>query len=117
MKSITLLGLLVSALIAYPVKAQPSGDRDLTYNLAIARPSSSTQTSPVDLAFLAYRGYLKNQDSDSYNVLVTRYISGSITSKNIVQAAINDNLVSASALNDRGYLSALDATIRDFEMR
>ncbi|MBW4442005.1 MAG: hypothetical protein KME10_12355 [Plectolyngbya sp. WJT66-NPBG17] len=108
--------LLASVLVVSPVKAQSPSDRNLSYNPALPQTSSPSQTSPVDLAFLSYRGYLKSQGVDGYGALLTGYTSGRITPKAIVQAAINAHLVSASVLNDRGYLSALDSTIRDFEM-
>jgi hypothetical protein len=112
--TVTLSVLALSTFIATSAKAETRVDRQLmSYDSAMVQPASTQALlSPVDLAFLAQRGYLKDQGISSYNALETSYQTGTITAKDVVQAAIRANRLPESTLQDRGYLNALDSTLR-----
>ncbi|MGV0027683.1 hypothetical protein [Phormidesmis priestleyi] len=81
----------------------------------IVQPASNgTSLSPFDLAFLAQRGYLSAQGISSYGALATDFHVGTVTAKDIVQAAVKANRLPESTLQDRDYLNALDSTVRSF---
>ncbi|MEH2110048.1 hypothetical protein [Nostoc sp.] len=63
---------------------------------------------PFNIAFLAYQGYLKEQGIPSGGTLLFRYQSGSLTAKDVVQAAVRANKVPAQVLNDPSYLNTVD---------
>jgi hypothetical protein len=66
------------------------------------------QANPFQLVSLATQGYLQEYGIPKYSALVDAYSEGQITARDVIQAAINDNRVSADKLNDESYLSAVD---------
>lgn len=71
----------------------------------------TNQIEPFDLVEQAYRGYLKDEGIPSYATLLQEYRAGDITAQDVVTSAIKANMLSKSALNDREYLSAVDAEL------
>ncbi|MBD1848014.1 hypothetical protein H6F89_32525 [Cyanobacteria bacterium FACHB-63] len=116
--TVTLSVLALSTVIAASAKAETRIDRQLlSYDSARVQPASNQALlSPFDLAFLAQRGYLKDQGISSYAALDTSYEAGTITAKDVVQAAIRANRLPESTLQDRCYLSALDSNLRGFNI-
>ena len=69
---------------------------------------------PFDAAFLAYQGNLKTQGIPSGSALVSQYQIGNLTALDVVKAAVNAKKLPAQALNDRGYLNAVDSQLTSF---
>ena len=80
---------------------------------AVNSTSDSYQTSPFNLAELAYRGYFKEQGIPAYYNLVSDYRAGRVTVQDIIQSGIRANKVSPDVLNNAGYVNALDAQLRN----
>jgi hypothetical protein len=74
----------------------------------VGNPPNYHQIKPFNLAYLAYRGYLKDQGIPSYLTLLQEYRSGKITASDIVKSAIRAGRLSKSVLNDQGYVDAVD---------
>ncbi|QMS90925.1 hypothetical protein HUN01_26325 [Nostoc edaphicum CCNP1411] len=75
---------------------------------------NSTEASylqPFNTAFLAYQGYLKEQGIPSGGALISAYQIGSLTAKDVVQAAIRANKLPAQVLNDSSYLNAVESQL------
>lgn len=72
--------------------------------------------NPSDLASFAYRGYFKSQGISSYAALIQDHSAGKVTSRDIVQAAVNASRLPASTLNDRSYLNAVDNQLRELNL-
>ena len=68
----------------------------------------SSQITPFDLAFLAYRGYLQDEGIPSGQLLVTQIQVGNVSAETVVQAAIKAHRLSEQMLTDQGYLHALE---------
>ncbi len=79
--------------------------------------ASTSEISAFDLAFLAYRGYLRDQGVPGYGTLTTAHRAGRISAKDVVRAAIKQNRVSEQKLSDRAYLNDIDANLRALEPR
>ncbi len=75
------------------------------------------QITPFNLAGQAYRGYFTDQGIPSYNQLSSAYNEGRITALDLVESAIQVNRLSPQALNDRGYLNAVDAQLSNLANR
>lgn len=105
--------LLVASAIAAPA-AQAQENR---YNPPVVRNTATTvnQITPFNLAYLAYRGNFKTQGIPGYSGLVSAYRDGRVSAQSLVQTAIAANLLSENALNDEGYINAVDAQLRDFQ--
>ncbi|MGK7902294.1 MAG: hypothetical protein AB4352_12940 [Hormoscilla sp.] len=73
------------------------------------------QISAVDLVNRAYRGALKDQGIPSYQTLSLYYKRRTITAKDVVAAAVKANLIEAAAVDDRNYLSVVDAQLKALE--
>ncbi len=103
--------LLMSAATAPAIKAQPP----VAVSPVGARviPSYVQQTTPVDLVYLAYRGYFKNQGIPSYFGFLAAYQSGEISAQKLVQVAVEANRVSAEVLSDFGYINAVEQGLRN----
>jgi hypothetical protein len=72
--------------------------------------SNSTNVSyiqPFNLVNLAYQGGLKQQGVPSGGTLISEGQRGNITSKDLVQAAINAKKLPAQVLNNQDYISAV----------
>jgi hypothetical protein len=116
MKRILLGGLsvLLTSAIAAPaaVLAQEGSD-----NLVVQRDNIITVNgiTPVNLVYQAYRGEFKNQGIPGYSGLIDAYGTRQVSAESLVKTAIAANLVSQEALNDQGYINAVDSQLRDFQ--
>lgn len=87
---------------------------NINSNTLRKNPTDSKYLQPFNLAFLAYQGYLKEQGIPSYGTLLFKYQTGYLTGKDVVQAAIKANKLSAEVLNDRGYVNAVELQMKSF---
>ncbi|GAX44111.1 hypothetical protein NIES4075_51280 [Tolypothrix sp. NIES-4075] len=112
MKRFILAGLsavLIVAAIVPAVKAQTLVQRRLTtFNPAVTNKASTSQLTPFDLVYLAYRGYLGVQGIPSYNSLILSHEFGRISAKDVVQSAVKANRLSEETLADKSYLRAVE---------
>ncbi|MEH2257986.1 hypothetical protein [Nostoc sp.] len=69
---------------------------------------------PFDAAFLAYQGNLKAQGIPSGSALVSQYQTGNLTALNVVKAAVNAKKLPAQALNNEGYLKAVESQLTSY---
>ncbi|MBD2529333.1 hypothetical protein H6G97_07005 [Nostoc flagelliforme FACHB-838] len=70
---------------------------------------------PFDAAFLAYQGNLKAQGISSGSALISQYQTGNVTALYVVKAAVNAKNLPAQALNDKGYLNAVQSQLTSFD--
>jgi hypothetical protein len=70
---------------------------------------------PFDAAFLAYQGNLKAQGIPSGSALVSQYQTGNLTALDVVKAAVDAKKLPAQALNDKGYLNAVESQLTSFD--
>lgn len=68
--------------------------------------------SAVDLVNQAYRGALKDQGIPSYQALNLSYKMRTITAKDVVEAAVKANMIEGTAVDDKSYLSVVDAQLK-----
>ncbi len=61
-----------------------------------------------NLAYLAYWGYFENAGIPSFLVLQQNYKAGNVTAMDIAEAASDEGRLGMNALEDDGYLSALE---------
>jgi hypothetical protein len=80
----------------------------LSVLLAPAVRAESFQASPFQVVGLANRGYLQEYGIPKYSSLVSAYARGRVTARDVVQAAVSDNRISADKLEDASYLFAVD---------
>jgi hypothetical protein len=103
--------LMLSAAIAPAAKAENLSVNPQT--TGVTSPFAS-QTTPFNLAHLAYRGYFKAQGIPSYGILLNAYRSGKIDAKDVAMGAVEAGRISSEVLNDRGYLHALELQLDSF---
>lgn len=117
--------LIDSVLIVGSIALLPaiSGAQTATNNSGIIAINSNnlfthsvnvSYLKPFDTAFLAYQGNLKSQGIPSGSALVSQYQIGNLTALDVVKAAVNAKKLPAQALNDRGYLNAVDSQLISF---
>lgn len=112
MKCLVLSGLsllLVVGAIAPAVRAQETAKNTAEIGTS---PKYIYQITPFNLAEQAYRGYFQDQGIPSYDQLSSAYNEGRITALDLVKSAIQVNRLLPQALNERGYLNAVDAQLR-----
>lgn len=119
MKS-TISSLAIVAIITLTLAATaPLALSDAATNLQTLENKQSQnreyQITPVDLVNRAYRGGLKDQGIYSYQALILSYKRRTITAKDVVEAAVKANIIEPSAVNDRSYLSVVDAQLKALE--
>ncbi|OUC15284.1 MAG: hypothetical protein B0A82_08010 [Alkalinema sp. CACIAM 70d] len=105
-------GLVIAALSAFaiaPVQAQTRVDYQLSMLNVPGSSMVSSQLSPADVASLAYQGLLKDQGIPSYAALSNAYSGGSLTAKDVINAAIAAQRISSSAVQDSAFVSAVDS--------
>jgi hypothetical protein len=71
------------------------------------------QTTPFNLAYLAYRGNLAAYGIPSYNALVFALRSGQLDADKIVDQAVAAHLVTPETADDREYVSAVEGMLQD----
>jgi len=106
--------MLLSTLSEVSANAQTNSQGAMSYSMTTTQ--EIIQLSPFDLATFAYRGYFKNQGISGYGTLIQDHVSGKVSNRDIVQAAIAANLLPASTLNNVAYLSALDNQLRELNL-
>jgi len=87
---------------------------DVNSNTLRKNSTESSYLQPFNTAFLAYQGYLKEQGIPSGGALISAYKIGSLTAKDVVQAAIRANKLPAQVLNDSSYLNAVESQLTSF---
>ncbi|MFN6529982.1 hypothetical protein [Nostoc sp. ChiSLP03a] len=70
--------------------------------------SNLSYIKPFDATFLAYQSNLKAQGGLSNSALVSQSQTGNLTGLNVVKTAVNAKKLPAQALNDKGYLNAVE---------
>jgi hypothetical protein len=108
--SILVTTLLLSMTILPTVAQSQTMPAESRLNAA-AHPSTLNQTSPFNLAHLAYQGYLKDQGVPEAGALMNAIASGTLTAQNIMQAAVKVNRLSEKTLSDRGYRHQLEVQL------
>lgn len=76
-------------------------------------PLTIHQTTPFNLAYLAYRGNLAAYGIPSYNALLFALRSGQLDADEIVDRAVAAHLVTPGTSNDREYVAALEGMLQD----
>lgn len=71
--------------------------------------SNVSYLKPFDAAFIASQGNLKTQCIPSGSALVSQYQTGNVTALNVIKSAVNAKNLPAQALNDKGYLNAVES--------
>ncbi|MEH1967474.1 hypothetical protein [Nostoc sp.] len=87
---------------------------DVNSNALRKNPTDVNYLQPFNTAFLAYQGYLKEQGIPSGSALISEYQIGNLTAKDVVQAAVRANKLSAQVLNDQSYLNAVESQLTSF---
>ncbi len=76
----------------------------------LARQNLATetyQTTPVNLVYLAHRGYFQEKGIPSYLSLRTAYNLGRVNAFDIIRAGVQANRISPNSLNDRSFVKAV----------
>jgi len=63
--------------------------------------------TPFNLAYLAYHGYFTGQGVPEYNRLMDAFRAGKVDGDTVVKAAVKDNRLPASFLNNDAYIKAV----------
>ena len=103
--------LLSAAILPAVAEAQTA---PTSFNPYAANQPSGNQLKPFNLAYLAYQGYLKDQNIPSSGALMSALASGTITSQDIIQAAVKANRLPEQALSDQGYRHNLEDQLQGF---
>ncbi len=117
MKRFIIAGLsavLVSSTII-PAKAQTQVEKLTTYNPVVTNNTFTSHLTPFQIVYLAYQGHFRSQGIPGYGSLLSAHQSGKITAKNIVQIAINTNLIPKNILTDKGYLNLVEEQLKGLE--
>ncbi|MBD2328907.1 hypothetical protein [Alkalinema sp. FACHB-956] len=108
-------GLMVVTLSAFaiaPAQAQTRIDYQLSMLNVPSYSMGNSQLNPADIASLAYQGLLKDQGIPSYAALSNAYAGGSLTAKDVINAAIAAQRISSAALEDSAFVNAVDSQLR-----
>ena len=103
--------LLISAATSSAVQASETRLNAATPDST--RPAYLTETSPFNLVHLAYRGYFAERGIPSYQALVSAYSLGKISAEELVQTGVETGRVSPNAVNDQGYISAVETMLNN----
>ncbi len=111
MKRLVLYGLstlILIGAIAPAASAQVSRDPETTssYEMDIRAIEA------FNLVSLAYRGEFEEEGIPSYGQLIREYRTGDITAEDVVESGVEDGYTSSAALEDEGYMNAVDLQLR-----
>lgn len=103
--------LLFTAILPVAAKAQTTDTLQTSFN-PYAANQAENWVRPFNLAFLAYQGYLKSQGIPSSGALLEGIQTGTITSGEILQAAIKAHQLPEKILSDQVYRNALESELQ-----
>ena len=106
-------GTLFTILLATTSTAASAGE--VAVNSANA--SVNGDIKPFNLVHRAYSGHFSEQGVPGFNGLVTAYESGQIEAGDLVQTAVDQGRLSPDALDDAGYVNAVDFQLQDLRDR
>ena len=109
--SIAALAFVTSTVMIPAGNAQVTTDSTTQNNPSIQQIEQ--QITPFDLVEGAYQGLLQEQGIPTNDRLISDYVEGKVTPEEIVRAAIQANRLQPTALQDKGYLSAVRAHLDD----
>lgn len=109
----SLPALVLPCAIAFNANAMPSIAGNSLAKMASTAQNSTEQATPFQLVFLAWHGYLRPQGVPSAGKLDWEYQAGEITAEDLVKAGVQADRVASGTLNDRAYINAVDAELRD----
>jgi hypothetical protein len=97
--------------------AQAQTDKPSEVNSTVT-PTTALQTpvlntTPFELVNLANNGYLRDQGIPANGLLAWEVNKGQLTATDLVKAAIQTNKVPSTALNDSGYINAVQLMLDD----
>ena len=107
---IVALILTSSTFTSFSVSAQT-----MPADIITADETPNIELSPINLVFLAHRGYLKEQGIPSYASLMSAYIMGEVSAADIVQAAVESGRLSDEYLSNQQYMRATEAQLETLE--
>ncbi|NET33247.1 MAG: hypothetical protein F6K19_14705 [Cyanothece sp. SIO1E1] len=113
-----ILGSLSVLLLATTATAARAESANTTNRIA-ARPAALTtlNQSPHQIVVLAYQGEFREQGIPAYASLSSAYGNGRITAQDLISAAIAQNRVDPSALNDGAFINTIDSELYLLEQR
>lgn len=109
----SLPALVLSCAFTPYANAMPSVAGSSLSGMASTVQKSTEQTTPFELVFLAWHGYLRPQGVPSAGKLDWEYQAGDITAEELIKAGIQADRVASGTLNDKAYINAVDAELRD----
>jgi hypothetical protein len=105
-KSILLTSLLLAPIaVAIPTQAQVNPSTS-------SKVSLTEELSPFNLAYLAYQGYLKEQEIPSGGALLNAIVSGQLTAQDLMQAAVKGDRLPESILQNQDYRHNLEDQLK-----
>ena len=107
--------LLISAAASPAVQASETTINAAT--LDSTKPAYLAETSPFSLVNLAHRGYFTDRGIPSYQAFVSAYSLGKISAEELVQIGVETGRVSAKAINDQGYINAVEHMLNNRQTR
>jgi hypothetical protein len=114
MKRIALIGLSILCLslaATTSVKAGTRTERIAMSTATIGNDAANPKLTPFSLVSLAYQGEYRTQGIPGFGSFQSATSSKTITAKDLIKAAIDANQLSPDALNDIGYLNAVDVQL------
>jgi hypothetical protein len=106
--------LLFTAFLPTIAQAQTTSAESTSFNPYVTNQPRANHLGSFNLAYLAYRGYLKNQGIPSNAALASAVASGTITAQDIIQAAVKANRLPEQILSDKGYRRDLENQLQGF---
>ena len=96
-----------------PVFAQAASTQRTDLELANNKQDNTEeQTSPSALVSEAYQGSFKDQGISGFGTLIQEYEEKEVTAQNVVQAGIDAGKLDPAALEDSGYIEAVETELQ-----
>jgi hypothetical protein len=110
-RTLTLATLTTLALAAFAPITQAQTPAAVTPATLETTAASRYQPTPFNLAYLAYRGHLKEQGIPSYSLLISAHRAGRISAEDVVRSAVAANRLSPETLSDASYVRAVETQL------
>ncbi|MBI4781540.1 MAG: hypothetical protein HY785_09450 [Oscillatoriophycideae cyanobacterium NC_groundwater_1537_Pr4_S-0.65um_50_18] len=113
MKRAILGGLSILFLAAAAAPAVQAETVPTAVSAQSSTPLANGQfVKPFHLVALAYQGFFSEAGIPKYSRLVDAYSRGQVSAEDLIEVAIAENRVPASALSDTSYVNAVDNQLR-----
>ncbi|HEY9670082.1 MAG TPA: hypothetical protein V6D11_01380 [Waterburya sp.] len=110
--SVLLLSTATTPTIKPGVAATPITQATMAIERVPEHVATRMAVTPFNLVFLAFHGFFEQEGIPSSMTLVSAYVKGKVTAKDLVKIAISMNRLPSNTLDDQNFINQVDTQLK-----